>query len=79
MSPRTVTAAYAAGVEAFAYWDIDAVQLYPDSWNWLRRIGHRAEMANWPHFDPGSRSIQLQKVAGVDVEKGLADAVYSGG
>ena len=79
MSPQTVTEAYKAGVSAFAYWDMDAVQIYPGTWNWLRRIGHRDEMASWDRFDPGSRLIRLKKVAGVDVEKGLIDAVYSGG
>jgi len=79
MSPESVTKAYAAGVNTFAFWDIDAAQIRPATWNWLRRIGHRNEMADWPRFDPGSRLIQLKTVAGVDVEKGLAGSVYSGG
>lgn len=79
MSPKTVTQAYAEGVNAFAYWDIDAVQNSPEQWNWLRRIGHRDEMENWERLEPRSRLIRLKQVGGVNVEKGLADAVYSGG
>ena len=79
MSPASVTAAYAEGVEAFAYWDMDAVQIMPDPWNWIRRIGHRDEVADWETYNPKGRLIRLKSVAGIDVDKGLADAVYSGG
>jgi len=79
MSPQTVTQAYQNGVTDFAYWDIDYVQAYPEQWNWLRRIGHRDEMADWSRYEPKGRLIRLKTVAGIDVEKGLADAVYSGG
>jgi hypothetical protein len=79
MSPGSVTSAYVAGVRDFAYWDIDAAQLSPGSWNWLRRIGHREEMADWERFGPGTRLIQLTEVGGADVLNGLAGAVYSGG
>ncbi len=79
MSPKSVTSAYEAGVDAFAYWDIDAAQIFPRHWDWLRRIGHRKEMADWPSHDPGTPLVRLKKVANVNVEKGLADAVYSGG
>ncbi len=53
MSPRTVAAAYAAGVDRFAQWDTDLTQISTDQWNWLRRIGHRHEMADWPRYHPG--------------------------
>ena len=79
MSPETVTQAYTEGVDNFAYWDIDAVQLQPDTWSWLRRIGHRDEMADWESFHPKGRLVRLKSVAGIDVDQGLADAVYSGG
>jgi len=79
MSPASVTAAYAEGVSAFAYWDMDAVQIMPDPWNWLRRIGHRDEMADWEAHNPKGRLVRLKRVADIDVDKGLADAVYSGG
>ena len=79
MSPQTVTKAYGAGVQGFAYWDMDSAQIYPAQWNWLRRIGHREEMADWERFDPGTRLIRLTKVDGIDVLKGLAQAMYSGG
>ena len=35
--------------------------------------------ADWDQFNPGSRLIRLESINGVDVLKGLADAVYSGG
>ena len=79
MSPATVTTAYAEGVEHFAYWDIDAVQILPYHWNWLRRIGHREEMADWDSYQPKDRLVRLKSVAGIDVDRGLRDAVYSGG
>jgi hypothetical protein len=79
MSPETLTKAYEAGVTDFAYWDMDAVIGYPEAWNWLRRCGHRDEMADWKRFDPGTRLIPLTKLGHVDVEHGLAQDVYSGG
>lgn len=79
MSPASVTAAYEQGVNRFAYWDLDAVQIMPDPWNWIRRIGHREEMAHWETYNPKGRLIRLTNVAGIDVDKGLAAAVYSGG
>ena len=79
MSPKTVTQAYEDGVNAFAYWDMDAVQNFEAQWNWLRRIGHRDEMAGWENHEPKSRLIRLKEIRGINVEKGLADAVYSGG
>jgi len=79
MSPATVTAAYGAGVKQFAYWDMDAVQIMPDPWNWLRRIGHREEMADWETYKPDGRLLPLEQVGHVNVARGLVDAVYSGG
>jgi len=79
MSPESVTAAYGQGVGHFAYWDMDCAQVFPSAWNWPRRIGHRGEMADWPKFAPKDRLIKLTRVGGVDVTRGLADAVYSGG
>lgn len=79
MSPATVTKAYASGVNEFAYWDTDCIQVHRSAWNWLRRIGHREEMADWARFDPGEKLVRLTRVGGVDVTHGLADAVYSGG
>ena len=80
MSPKTVTAAYDAGVESFAYWDLDLAQISASQWNWLRRIGHRQEMADWPRYNPGDTlNVRLKMVDGVDVQSGLAQAVYSGG
>lgn len=79
MSPESVTRAYGDGVAHFAYWDMDAVQLKPSVWNWLRRIGHREEMADWSTYSPSDILLPIRSVAGIDVEQGLADAVYSGG
>ena len=80
ISPKTVTAAYDAGVESFAYWDLDLTQISTSQWNWLRRIGHRQE---WPTGFATIRAIRstcaLKMVDGVDVQTGLAQAVYSGG
>jgi hypothetical protein len=79
MSPASVTRAYGEGVEKFAYWDMDAVQIMPAPWNWLQRIGHRDEMANWDAHNPKDQLIPLTSVAGINVARGLVDAVYSGG
>jgi hypothetical protein len=80
MSPDTVTKAYKAGVENFAYWDMDLSQINPSQWNWIRRIGHENEMADWDHFAPThDRLIPLRTVNQVDVFHGLAQAVYAGG
>lgn len=79
MSPKSVSAAYAAGVEHFAYWDIDCVQDVPEVWEWLRRVGHRDEMAQWSQHKPETRLPQLKTVEGLDVAEGLQQAAYSGG
>ena len=80
MSPETITKAYKAGVDHFAYWDMDLYQLNPSVWDWMRRIGHRNEMADWDHFAPTrERLIQLKTVNGTDVFHGFAQDVYSGG
>lgn len=80
MSPQTVSAAYGARVESFAYWDLDLTQISASQWNWLRRIGHREEMADWRRYNPGDTvNVRLKMVDGVNVETGLAQAVYSGG
>jgi hypothetical protein len=79
ISPRTLTAGYAAGARHFACWDIDCLQVRPEVWPWLRRTGHPDELEAW---DPGAhepRLIRLHRVDGVDVLNGFADAVYSGG
>ncbi len=79
MSPTSLTQAYQSGVEMIAKWDIDAEQDIPSRWNWMRRTGHREEMADWAKHDPGQRAVKLMKIEGVDVANGLVDAVFSGG
>ena len=80
MSPNTIHAAYQENIQAFAFWDIDAVQIYPATWNWLRRIGHQQEIANWATKGlPETKRIPLTRINGADAQLGLADAVYSGG
>ena len=80
MSPNTIHAAYQENIQAFAFWDIDAVQIYPSTWNWLRRIGHQQEIANWAAEGlPETKRIPLTRINGADAKLGLADAVYSGG
>ncbi len=80
MSPTTVRDAYHRGVESFAYWDIDAAQLFPDVWRWLRHIGHRDAIENWATGGlPKDSFLPLTKINGADAKHGLADAVYSGG
>ncbi|MCF6284779.1 MAG: family 10 glycosylhydrolase [Candidatus Hydrogenedentes bacterium] len=81
MSPKTLTDAFQQGVASFAYWDIDAVQNDPRTWRWLRQTGDRERLLKF-YENPDllkRRLIPLQEVNGVDVEHGLADAVYSGG
>ncbi len=79
MSPASITKAYGAGVERFAFWDMPHRQIIPTDWAWLKRVGHPEEMASW---DPASCNvpfIQLKTVGGADVEKSLQQAVFSGG
>jgi hypothetical protein len=79
MSPKSVTQAYKDGVNDFAYWDIDGAQMMPHAWTWIRRIGHRKEMARWNPADHETKPIQLITVGGVDVLHGMAQSIYSGG
>ena len=77
MSPRNVTKAYQRGVQEFAIWDIDQSQMYPEVWDWIRRIGNPAEMAGW--VEKPNVYLRLKTVNGVDVEEGMAASIYSGG
>lgn len=79
MSPKSVTQAYEQGVNDFAYWDIDGAQMMPHAWEWIRRIGHRKEMADWNPADHEPKSIRLIDVGGTDVLHGMAQSIYSGG
>ncbi len=74
-----LSAAYEAGVEYFAYWDADFAQINPELWAWLRRMGHGEEQLNWDSEAHQIKSIQLHTIDGIDVQKGLSQAVYSGG
>jgi len=77
MSPRTVTKAYERGVKEFAIWDIDLSQMYPEPWEWIEHIGSPAEMAGW--VEKPNVYVRLKTINGVDVEKGMAASIYSGG
>ncbi|HJN17990.1 MAG TPA: family 10 glycosylhydrolase [Armatimonadota bacterium] len=79
MSPATISAAYEAGVEQVAYWDMDCAQDVPEVWEWLKRSGHGDEMATWDDHAPTHRYIRLNTVGGYDVRGGLQQSVYSGG
>ena len=74
-----LSAAMEAGVEYFAYWDADFAQINPELWAWLRRMGNLEEQLNWDHDAHQIKSIQLHTIDGIDVLKGLSQAVYSGG
>jgi hypothetical protein len=77
MSPQNVTVGNEAGVDGFAYWDIDSCQDNPRTWEWLSRIGHADEMK---HYTEKRHSLtQLYTIGGYDCRKGLEAAVYSGG
>jgi hypothetical protein len=79
MSPSSITKAYQGGVEQFAFWDIDSSQLNPESWQWMRRIGHRDEMAAWDSNTHRTRSIPLKSVNGRNLINTVAQQIYSGG
>jgi len=81
MSTASVSAAYNAGVNEFAYWDVDFVQDTPRTWEWLRRIGHREEIESWSDGDTRMRRVPLKAVGGCNVGPGvsLQQAAYSGG
>jgi hypothetical protein len=77
MCPRNVTKAYQRGVTEFAFWDMDQTQNYPEAWDWLRCIGSPAEMAAW--VEKPNVYLRLKTINGVNVEKGMATSIYSGG
>lgn len=77
MSPATISKAYEAGVDEFAFWDIDSAQIYPEAWEWISRIGHRDEMRAWK--EKPNYYYPLINVNGVDVKNGMAGSIYSGG
>ena len=77
MSPQNVTKAYQNGVNEFAFWDIDLAQMYPESWDWIRCLGSPTEMAGW--VEKPNVYLRLKTVNGVDVERGMAASIYSGG
>ena len=74
-----LSAAKEAGAEYFAYWDADFVQINPELWAWLRRMGHQDEQLNWDREAHQIKSIRLHKIDGIDVLQGLSQTVYSGG
>lgn len=81
MTPSTVLAATKQGVKSFAWWDIDAVQNKPATWQWLRSIGDPGQLTKYQENpDLLKRTlIPLRELNGYRIDKGLADAVYSGG
>jgi len=81
MSPTTLTSAADKGVTSFAYWDIDAAQNDPRTWRWLRQTGDQQSLQSFrdkPELME-RKLIPLQKLNGIKVDEGLADAIYSGG
>jgi hypothetical protein len=78
MSPSHATFAYNAGVNYLATWDIDLGQYLPWIWQWVKRIGHKDEMANDTWFDPGTPFVQLTSINGIDISQSMVDAMYTG-
>jgi len=60
MSPQTVAEAYKAGVDVFAYWDIDAVQIHYWAKDYFHRFDELAFSANDPVF--GGKPVFLGEV-----------------
>ena len=76
-TPKTIAEGYQKGVDGIAIWDIDPDD--PGTWAWMRRAGHRGEMASWDERVSERRRIPLLSVGGLDVAQGLQASVYSGG
>jgi len=73
-------AAYAAGVDGLAVWDMDHAQDVAAWWPMGRMLGHAETIKAWAETAaPTLKSIRLKSVAGYDVAEGLHAAVYSGG
>jgi hypothetical protein len=51
--------------------------MYPEPWEWIEHIGSPAEMAGW--VEKPNVYVRLKTINGVDVEKGMAASIYSGG
>jgi hypothetical protein len=77
MSPQNAIAGHEAGVDGFAYWDIDCTQDKMGAWDWISRIGHLDELKQLK--DKTQTLIQLRTIGGYDCKQGLEAAVYSGG
>ena len=68
------------GVDGFAIWDTDTVQDSRTLWPVLRRAGHRKEIEAASKAKPAPmKTIRVKTIGGIDVQKGLWGAVYSGG
>ncbi len=80
MNPASVTMAYEKGVNDSACWDIDHYhsQLNPESWEWLRRIGHREAMAEWDEKPHKIKSLILKTINGRNLVGTIAQQVCSG-
>ena len=79
---KDVWAAYQAGLNYAAFWDIDLEpQDRPAWWAMGGRVGHRQELEAFAKEMPtqGPAGPKLKTIGGVDVLQGLREAAYSGG
>ena len=61
---------YAADLDGMVYWDLDSVQELPESWLFVRRLGHREEVLDLPpgqQMYPKQKRTKLLTLAGRDV------------
>lgn len=86
-SASSIQRGFDEGASSFAFWDIDAFQHHPPTWHWLKETGNRKKIAELATPDkdkaatvkPHRPLFRLLKLNNRDVDKGLTDAVYSGG
>ncbi|MFI4910287.1 MAG: hypothetical protein ACIAQZ_01325 [Sedimentisphaeraceae bacterium JB056] len=79
MGPASIVKFHDQGIEKFAYWDMDCAQIRANAWEWIKMSGHYDFLKSWDSSQHNAGSFRLMTVDGIDVEKGLATAVYSGG
>jgi len=61
--------AYAADLDGLSLWDVNSVQVLPEKWAVIRRLGHKNEVMDWspyPEHLPKMKRMRIRSLAGKD-------------